>query len=69
MSNLKKFYQTLPIAKTSERTLFVKKIIEVTGKDQSTVYRWINGETEPSLLEKKTIAKIAKKPLKELFNK
>ena len=68
MSNLKNYYQSLPSEKKSEKKVFIEKIAEKTGKDTSTVYRWINGETEPSLLEKKEIAKIARKPIKELFN-
>lgn len=53
----------------SERRAMIKKIAEVTCKNETAVYAWINGEREPDMLTKKTISGLLNIPVEELFPK
>lgn len=62
---LRSYYDSLPYSK--KRTL-LKRLSAKTGKSESTVRRWINGDFQPeSLLEKKLIATITKLPITLIF--
>ena len=47
----------------------VKELCEVTAKTPVSVYRWVNGKTEPDELTKRVLAEHLKTTPEELFPK
>lgn len=45
----------------------IKTLAELTSSSIISVYRWINGSSEPPLLKKKIIADFLKKDVSELW--
>ncbi len=45
----------------------INKIAEITCSSKVTVYRWLAGDFEPSMLKKKVIADFIGKSVEELF--
>lgn len=62
---LKDYINSLPNVKNDT----IKKLAEITCSSIVSVYRWINGECEPSPLKKKIIAEYLGMSVDELFEK
>lgn len=45
----------------------IKKLAEITFSTPAAVYRWINGQSIPSLIKQKVIADYLGKSVEELF--
>lgn len=59
----KDYMNSLPNVKLVE----IKKIAEITCSTPASVYRWISGAVEPSMVKKKIIAEYLKMSVEELF--
>ena len=51
----------------SEKRAKVLEIAVATCRNETAVYAWINGDREPDMLAKKTIAAVINIPVEELF--
>jgi predicted DNA-binding transcriptional regulator AlpA len=51
----------------NERAEFVKKIMELTGKSERTVYYWISGKVVPTPEDKIKISNFLNSDISDLF--
>jgi hypothetical protein len=65
---LKDYVHRLSDTKTTERSLFIKRIAEECAVTESTVYRWINQKAKPSPLAKRKLSELTNIPVTELFS-
>ncbi len=61
---LKDYYNGLSEKKKAE---FRQKAIKKTGRNVVTFYRWLKDQNRPSYNDQKTIARMAKTPVKDMF--
>ena len=61
----KEHWENLPNRKQTEFKEFVNDTLQ--KKSRTTLYNWINGETEPTATEKKAIADFFEVDVKQLF--
>ena len=61
---LKDYYDRLS---EDEKTAFRDKVLKKTKKNIVTFYRWVNNVNRPGHSDKKTIARMAGIPVKEMF--
>ena len=64
---LKDYISNLSEAKTTEKTLMLKRIATACGVNVSTVYRWANGASTPDKLKMEKISELTGLPVDELF--
>lgn len=66
LNPLREYYDKLPIIDRKKE--FVERVVKETGKNETTIYRWINGEFQPaSKLERELIARITRISERKLF--
>ena len=62
MNALREYYDSLPDPKAELK----KKLLKATGRDETTITRWINGTKPNSKVERQIISQITGLTLKQL---
>ena len=64
----KDYVDKLSTTRTTERSLFIKKIAKECAVSECTVSRWINQKSKPSMLAMERISEITQIPVSQLFS-